>query len=314
MKTCKLMPAMLALALGLSLPGCGKPEKVELKLKWPTGSRALQTLDFQQTVDTFVPGRPAPIQQQMTLRQRYEVTFAKDLPDGGHQVELEFLGTQMTGRAGDTDLNFDTSQPGTGGPLGAAFQKLVGAKVALILDAGNEVQRIEGMDDIQRRKSGAADPAGILKSLFTEESFKQMMNDNRNLPDRPVRPGDSWPVRTEIVMGELGPVLLDYTYTLKSWEKRDQHRLARIQFTGTLATKAGKNLKIAGMDAALEGGKSAGETRFDLERGRFADMSATQDMKMYLTLPSQARGAAAGGTQIITNILNQVILAKEEAK
>src|ERR1035437_5642149 len=78
----------ICLALSLSWLGCKKSEPiikartppsgpVELKLKWPVGSRMVQNLDLKQTSETQVPGMPNPMKQDMTMGQRYARSVLK---------------------------------------------------------------------------------------------------------------------------------------------------------------------------------------------------------------------------------------------
>lgn len=317
----------ICLALSLSWLGCKKSEPiikagpppsgpVELKLKWPVGSRMVQNLDLKQTSETQVPGMPNPMKQDMTMGQRYARSVLKELPDGGHEVEMEFLSTRMSVTGGNqTAMAFDSSDKSSKtNPLAATFQKLAGAKVQFFLDASNEVGRIEGVDEFQQRMASGArnDPMGILKNLFSKDTFRNWMRENRSLPDKPVQPGDTWPVQMEIAMGELGTLLMDHTYTFKSWERRNEHNCARIEFDGTMKSMPGQNLKVSGMNVSIEGGKSSGETWFDLEQGMFVEATMNQDMTLVITVPNQGRGGPAGQNMTVTTILNQNITVKVE--
>lgn len=327
MKNRQIILIAVSLALSLTWVGCKKSEEkiiagpppsgpVELKLKWPVGRRMVQSLDFRQTSETLIPGMPAPMKQEMEMGQRYARSVLKEMPDGGHQVEMEFLSTRMSVAGGNqTMLSFDSSDRSSKtNPLAATFQKLAGAKVRFFLDASNEVWRIEGVEEFQKRAESSPqnDPMGILKNMYSSDSFQQWMNDNRSLPNKLVAPGDSWPVKLEIAMGDLGTMLMEQTYTFKAWERRNEHNCARIEFDGTVRSKAGQNMKIQGMTMSIEGGKSSGETWFDLEQGAFVDTTINQVLKMYITLPNQGRGTPAGRTQTATNIMSQVITVKLE--
>ena len=79
------------------------------------------------------------------------------------------------------------------------------------MSASNEVESIQGLDALQQRLAeiSANDPMGLVKSLVTEDYFKQLMDAGNNLPGHPVPPGDSWPVTLNIALGSMGEVFVD---------------------------------------------------------------------------------------------------------
>src|SRR5882724_6771372 len=104
----KLLLPLSALALVLAAAGCNKAGKLnkestaplptgpmELKLKWPQGEHVVQNMDMKTSTETAVPGQPEPMHQNMSMGQKYALTVLKADPDGGHEVEMEFLGARM---------------------------------------------------------------------------------------------------------------------------------------------------------------------------------------------------------------------------
>ncbi|MGD0350103.1 MAG: DUF6263 family protein [Verrucomicrobiota bacterium] len=324
---------LIATALALSLPwvGCKKSNNVpvttttrpsgpvELKLKWPVGRHMVYSLVVTQNSEVSVPGRARPIKQTMDMGQKYGLTVLKEREGGGREVEMEFLSTRMGLTSGEqTLLDFDStrkSSADTTNPAAVGLGKMVGARLRCLLNASNRVEAVEGVDDLRSRLSSDAnsDPTGILSSL-TEDYFKQMMDNGRNLPPKPVEPGDSWPVQSEIAMGNLGTMVMDYTFTFEHWEKHDGRYCARISFEGTIKSKVGQNLQIQGMSGSLEDSQSSGVTWFDLDMGMFVENNMKQDMKLLMTIPAQGRGnAPAGQSQTITDVMHQLVTVKLES-
>ena len=185
---------LIAAVLALSLPwvGCNKSGKlgtastftppsgpVELKLKWPQGERIVQDMDMKQNMELSMPGQPAPMKQDMTMGQEYGLTVLKETPDGGHEVEMEFLSARMgVAMGGKTVLDYDSAKKSSAdkaNPVADMFGKIVGSKIQYFLNASNEVERIEGVDElVNRLSSGAqADALAPLKStMFSEGSFQ----------------------------------------------------------------------------------------------------------------------------------------------
>jgi hypothetical protein len=330
------MLTIVTLALGLSWVGCNKSGKldttskfkapagpVELKLKWPVSQRIVLNMDMKQNMEIFMPNQPGSMKQDMTMGQKYALTVLKEDASGGHEVEMEFLSARMSMvMGGKTMLDYDSDKkPGSGktnpmaGPVAAMFQKIIGAKIQYSLDASNEVEKIEGVDELVDRLSsgGQADALAPLKStMFSKDHFKQMMSANRFMPPKAVQPGDTWPVKQSFEMGPLGTMVINFDCTFQNWEQRGKRTCARIEFQGTLKSTPSTNANPTGMSMSILDGNSSGVSWFDPELGITIDMTMNQDIKMAMTMPVNARGnaAAAARTQTMTNIMSQVITMK----
>jgi hypothetical protein len=319
------------LALSLSWMGCNKSGKlaepstyktpsgaVELKLKWPTGERIVQDLDMKQNMEMVVPGQPNPIKQDTAMGQEYGLTVLKETPDGGHELEMEFLSARLGVKMGDkTMMDFDSTKKAASdkpNQVADMFGKIVGSKIQLYLDASNEVQRVEGVDDLISRLSTGAQPAALasIKAMYTEGYFKQMMSANRFMPPKAVQPGDTWPVQIEFPMSTMGILVMDYTFTFASWEMHGKRNCARFEFQGTITTKPDPDAKPGGMSISILNGDSSGMSWFDPDLGKSIETVMNQDMKMVIKMPPNPRvtPAAAARLQNITNQMTQAITIK----
>ena len=253
MKTSKFV-CLILLAAGLTLAGCNRANHipitttrqptapVELKLNWPVGRHGVQSYDLTTTSETTVPGQAKPVSQEMTMGQSTGLTVTKALDGGKRELEMEYLSLRMkvtgTGRA----MEYNSAKKAAGDdPALSALGKMVGAKLHFILDAGNHVESVEGTEDLQNRLSPITqgDSTGSMKSLFSADVVKLMMDHARNLPDKAVQPGDTWPVHQEIPMDPLGTMVADYTFTLDGWEQYHGRWCAHIGIAGTLKTRPG---------------------------------------------------------------------------
>ena len=315
------------LALGLALVGCNKSGKldeastfktpagpVELKLKFPQGERIVQDLDLKQISSMSIPGQPAPTEQDSTVGMQYGLTVLQATPDGGHEVEMEFLSARMKTTVGSrTALNYDSTRkptPGKRNPLDGIYGKIVGSKIRFFLDATNGVERVEGVDDMMSRLQAGATPADLapLKSMFTEGYFKQLMQANQYMPSKPVQPGDTWPIQIEVPMGMIGNLQLNYEFTFKSWEMHGKRNCARLEFSGTIKSAPDTNASPTGMTINILGGDSSGTSWFDPEIGKTIDTTMNQDINMTIRLPASQLGlpGGAGQMQTLTNQVTQV--------
>jgi hypothetical protein len=315
------------LALSLTLVGCNKSGKlgesstfktpsgpVELKLKWPQGERIVQDMDMKQTSEISIPGQPAPTKQDTTMGMEYGLTVLLATPDGGREVEMEFLSARMkTTVAGRTRLDYDSTRKSTTGkpnPLDGIYGKIVGSKIRFFLDATNGVERIEGVDEMMNRLQAGATPADLapLKSIYTEGYFKQLMQANQYMPPKAVQPGDTWPVQIEVPVGMMGNLVLNYDFTLKSWEMHGKRNCARLEFSGTIKSTPDTNASPTGMSFNILGGDFSGISWFDPEIGMTIDTTMNQDINMVIRLPMNPGGnrGGAGQMQNLTNQMTQV--------
>jgi hypothetical protein len=324
---------LTATALALSLPwmGCNKSGKlnqtsaftppagaVELKLKWPQGERIVQDTDMKQNMELTMPGQPGPMKQDMTMGQEYGLTVLKATPDGGHELEMEFLSARLSSAMGGrTLLDYDSakkSPAGKANPAADIFGKIVGSKIRFFLNASNEVERLEGVDELVNRLTSGPDAGALalLKSMFSEGYFKQMMSQNRFLPPKAVQPSNTWPVHQEIPMGNLGTIVMDYDVTFQSWEMRGKRHCARLEFQGTTKSKPDPNSNPAGMSISSLDGTSSGVSWFDPELGLTIDTLMNQDIKMVMNMPMNPgrNPGDSGPMQSITNQMNQVMTSK----
>jgi hypothetical protein len=147
--------------------------------------------------------------------------------------------------------------------------------------------------------------------MFSEGYFKQMIDNSQYMPHKPVQPGDTWPVQLEIVMGPMGTLIMDYTFTFQKWEQLGKRTCARLEFRGTIKSKPDENAKPTGMTMAIQDGNSSGVSWFDPELGKTIETSLNQDMTMAMTVPVNVHGKTI--TQAMTNVMNQVITIKLES-
>jgi len=332
MKTSQLLNCAL-LALGLAVAGCNKGNQVvvstqnaptgpvNLVLKWPVGRHGIQTMDMKMTSEVSTPWTKQPVTQDMTLGQSSSLTVLREMDGGKRELQLEFLGTTMSmTQGGKSMLSYDSakSPAGDNNPAAATLGKMVGAKVGFVLDAANQVEMVEGVEDLAQRMTAAPgiDPSGMLKNMFSGDALKQQVDFARNLPGKPVQPGDTWPVERDYPMGPMGTMVMNFTFTLADWEKHDGRYCAKIDMDGTLTSKAGDSDGLPGMKLVVTDGKCSGESWFDLDEGMFVDGTLNQDMKLDITIknPMAARQPNAPATVTLNSNVHQEITTSFKLK
>jgi len=328
----KLLLITTLLAASLPWLGCNKSGKlndkstfktptgpVELKVKWSLHERVVQDLDMKMTMEMAIPGQPAPMKQDMTMGQAFGMTVLQATPDGGHEVEMDFISARMASKLGEKTLfDYDSEKKAPAdkaNPVADVFGKIVGTKIQFFLDASNAVERVEGVDALTARLTTGAQAEAMapIKGMYNEGYFKQMMSANQFLPPHAVQPGDTWPVRMEIPMATMGTMVMAYEVTLQSWEMHGKRNCARMEFQGTIQTKPDPAVKPGAMSISILEGNTSGVAWFDPDLGITIDTKMTQDLKMVIRVPMPARGAAAPQMQGITNQMSQVMTIKLES-
>jgi hypothetical protein len=242
-------------------------DAMEMKVKWQVGKRYLQRIEMNQDTDVTVPGTPQPMKQKTKQTQDISISAVKERDGGGLELLMEIVGEKLeSGMGGRTFLNFDSSQDlqkDAGNPAAAMLRKLVNARVTYLTDATGNIQKVEGFDEFMDRvTSGApAEMQALMKGMFTEDSVKQMGATAQGLPDKPVKVGDTWPVKTELNMGPMGVMVLNSTFTFKRWEQHDDRKCAVFESTGDVAAKSSGDSQPGSMN--IENGKTFGKIWFD---------------------------------------------------
>lgn len=324
---------LISSILALSVPGvgCNRSGKLaqhstftppsgpmELKLKWPIGERLVQDMDIKQTSELSLPGRPVAVRQDITLEQEYGLTVLAETPDGGREVEMEYLSARAGMTVGDMTLpNYDSAKKATAdkaNPVAKLFEKIIGSKVQFFLNTNHEVERIEGADALAARlaSAGRADELEGLKDLYSEGNLKQMMSANLFMPPKAVQPGAAWPVHIEFPMGTMGTMVVDDNFTFRNWEMHGERDCAHLEFQGTLTNKPDANANPDRMSVSITKGEVSGMSWFDPELGITIDTTMNLNLNMVITVPMHRRGnpGAAVRRQNIPDQMKQTIAIK----
>jgi serine/threonine protein kinase len=277
---------------------------VELKFKWPpVGERIVFDMETKRNGEHLIPGQPDSEKEYMTVEKKFGLTVLKAPPEGGHEVELEFLNIRFRiALGGERVLDYDSAQGSSASgtnSLTDLFGKAVGSKIRYFLNARDEVERMEGVDELQKRlSSGASAEASALSRIpFSESNLKEMMNGlHFFLPSRAVQPGDTWPFQMEMAMSPFGTVSRDYTVTFQNWEPHWNRNCARLEIRSTVKTKPDPNSNPTGTSVSSFEGTSSGVSWFDPELGMIIETVGNDDMKMVINMPLNPKGnpGAAG--------------------
>jgi hypothetical protein len=323
---------IFALAAGFVWGGCNKAGKlgeqskekapptgpVQLVQKWTDGEQIVKHIDMKMNMVINVPNLPNPVNQDVTLTEKYSLAVSK--PDsGGGKVEMEFLSLRMESLQGgrtnftyDTDVKADVPKDPAAAAIAQGLQSMIGIKLDFFLNATNGIDRIEGVDTMMDRlnSGGPAMNNSGIKNMFNQGTLQQMVGESDYLPPQPVQPGDQWPIQTDVDLGEMGTLTVSNNITFAQWEKHGPRLCARLEFDGTYQGKPSGNPNPTGMSMAIQGGTTSGTCWFDPELGTIIDSDAQQDLTMTLTIPMPPRGGGQPTPQTMRMAMHQILNVK----
>lgn len=286
---------------------------VTMRLKWQPGRQYDQEMTMAQTSKMSEPGVAQTVDQTMNMIQRYSITALRTTTNGGMELELKFTGQQVNGTFnGRTVLDFDSARPESQdgkNPAAPLFRKMIGVRIKYVLDANGKVVQIEGLQDALKQMS-AGDPQAeaLMKGLLSEETIKQWVERGEGLPGKPVKVGDSWPVKIELKNAQAGTVKMEMTYTFKGWQEHDGHKCALLDFTGTITSHPGASSTNA-PQITMDNGKISGKTWFDPDQGMVLETTSEQG----LTLKTSAGGKGLN-SQMRQNVSTRLLKISEAPK
>jgi hypothetical protein len=237
----------------------------EMKIKWPAGEKYYWQIDIEQESQMNNDGQASPSKQAMNTTQEFTISAAKELDHGEQELELEFLPTPAEASGG-------ASRPDPG----AFWKQMAGARLRYLTDASGKVKTVKGGEEIEERMMSNQPPQvrALFKVMFSQENWKLYCSFAELMPEGPVKIGDAWPVKAEIV-SPIGALVLNSTYRFTQWETRNGYRCMKLEQTGDVIPKPVAN---SPMSLKVEDGRISGQTWFDPALGMIVDSIAEQTM------------------------------------
>jgi serine/threonine protein kinase len=290
---------------------------VELKMKWAPGAHYVNDFDLKQNMAILLQGRSNTVDEAIDIGGQIAVTVLRETSGGGHELEAEFLNARMGINLGDQAiLDFNSAnQSATDHTNGVAgvFGKIVGSKLRYFLNASNDVERVEGVDELVQNIQSVpeTDPlTGDIKKMFGATLFQQVTNSVSVLPRKAVQPGDTWTSHREIAMPGTGVEDWDYKIVFQSWEMHENHRCARLELQGTMKVKPDPNSNRDETTYRSRDGITGGVVWFDPELGQVVEANSKNDVNVDKQ-PRNPTGAT-GQSQTITTQRHQVTTIRLE--
>jgi len=291
-----------------SSPGANQSgEAFELKAKWPVGNKYTYRLDLEQKTKMQIPGMAAPMQQDVNMAQTYSLAVVKERPSDGRELELQFVAMEMDINMGGMNMSFDSKtddkDSAANNPFLAPYRKIMGSKLRMFVDGKGKLESIENLDEWQNTVLDGSSPQaeGMIRSTFSPEYFRQLVETAKGMPERPVKIGESWPFKTEVPTGTVGTITLDMKVTLKGFEQHENHHCAALQSSGKINGKLGTPGPMG--NTSIEQGTVNGTMWFDAELGAVVGVKSDQEMKLKIEPPA---GAPIGGKTLSGDVMQKI--------
>jgi hypothetical protein len=280
---------------------------IELRQKWPSGLRIVRQTELTQKMEIYTPGRAEPAKRELSLTSQYALSAVKELPTGAREVELQYLSFRLEVDSGERLLRYDSAQGSATGQSEIAhmFKTIIGAKVRYFLTPENQLERMEGVDELVKRLNvfqGAKLKPGMtwdnqaldkvihritysaqqpddgtawgLRKMFNEDHFKYKVDssDFSFFPGKAVQPGDTWALsrnsrKTKRSLFSVN-MTRQFTVAFRSWEMHADRLCVRLDFHGTEKTNAEAESAGAKAINPITEGTFTGVIWFDPESGR----------------------------------------------
>jgi RNA polymerase sigma factor (sigma-70 family) len=257
--------------------------------KWVAGKKYEFHAEVNHSAKTKSPGQSPPMEEGWKWTQDFNASPLKQFPEGGWQVELEFMNETMDASlAGSSTLSFDSAQSeaGTTNNPWVILGALVGVRLEYFTDAEGKVQMVEGMKELTNRIAaiGTQEQRKLFNDLFGGDKLKDYLAIADWMPNRIVKVGESWSVKTDVA-NPIGMLVVNKKFTFKNWEQHGDHKCAHIEGTGSISSKSVST--ASGAMVKIESGKISDEIWFDPEFGMLAEVQNNEDYIVKITTRTQ---------------------------
>jgi len=241
----------------------------DIRDKWIVGTKFGMHMEFTQQAKTKAPNQSQPAAQDLKWTQDFNVMALKGLPEGGWQVELEFMGeTLEESKGGHVTLSFDSAQDqgvNKSNPF-TILSALIGLRLEYFIAADGTVQRVEGLNELTNHIAAVGTP--VQRQLFNDmlggDELKNILSGEEWLPNRVVKVGESWSTKMDVA-NAIGLLGANMKFTFKNWERHGDRECVHIEGTGNVVSKSVST--ASGAMVEIEKATLSQELWFDPELG-----------------------------------------------
>jgi hypothetical protein len=239
-------------------------------LRWKLKSGDAFTVEIDQHTDSQVgfSGKLAKTQIELKLKLAWKVTAASNsgftIRQNVEQI-YEKITTQDMGVI-EYDSAATARAPGQARELAESIKPLVGAEFELIMTARGEITSATPVNEVAKALLAAA--GKINQEAASQEGLQQMLRRPLMiLPEKEVKPGDSWTVSSDRATA-AGPLTLETTYRLESIDEKSVAKIAM-----TAKAQAGPGSKTT-----IKDHQHSGTILFSVSDGRTLEIEQKQKL------------------------------------
>jgi hypothetical protein len=299
-------------ALGLVAAAASSvAQEVSLRYRWTKGEET-RTRVTQQASTTFsstsIPGGPGNGSVESSMSQVFRTIVEDVAADGTATLQQVIESVRMEFNAPGGKIEFDSaskdSDPTAANPLSKAmsdaYSAMIGQPLTMVISPRGTVQKIEGMARLMERVLNAQPQDRIaldvldgFRNTFSDDTARDMLGwGTAPLPDRSLRPGDTWEDNLSATVPMLGATTTFRTWTLEGVETRGGISLARLSAKLAIRADPSAPPPALGVPVATQTGESTGESElfFDIARGRVQRVTTALTQPMTMSRPAPNGG------------------------
>lgn len=275
--------AALALA-ALIAPAFAQDAGTKLEWKLEPNKTFYQTMTT--TTDQTMKVMGSDIKQKQEQTFYFSWTPVKKNDDGSWEIKQKIEGVKMRIEIGGQPIEYDSTKEGqqTSTALSEFFKQLVGSEFTLTVDKNFKVTKIEGRDAFLKKLTGAnPQMEALLKQILSEDALKEMADPTfAAIPNKEVKPNESWEKKSTLNMGPIGTYENNYKYT---FEGKKENNKPTIKVETTLKyTPPADNVQSGGLpfkikSATLASKNAGGTITFNPDSGRVEDSNMKVEME-----------------------------------
>ncbi|MGQ0636090.1 MAG: DUF6263 family protein [Planctomycetaceae bacterium] len=275
----------------LASPLARADDAVLLRYKFTKGDsqhyRSTQELKQSQTFSPEVKIETAMSGDTIATRTVTEVSAEGKATIKNKPVRLKMT-AEITG-VGKFEFDSQSTERDTASMLGGAltplYEKLSGAELEIVVNKLGNVLSTKGyaelVADIIKDNPLAAQfgAQGSDESAMLSEQEAYLI-----LPEKPVKPGDTWEVPYEFEVPKLGKFRGKNSYKFEAYDMVGTRKTARINATSELTLNLDINQPEAKVTGTMSTTGSSGSVQFDPEAGRILSKKSNLSMVGQLTV------------------------------
>ena len=267
-------------------------QELALKYTWPKGEELRYTFTTESTV--AMSGLPGVGDMTVgnTIVQVHQMTGDSVAADGVATVRMRIEAIKMTSSTPMGSVNYDSAAPATAtdstaAMLASVYGPMIGANLTATMAPNGVVRTLEGMAKLKETAQAVQQATAGLglggADLLSDEAMKSTYRNFGSLPDKPVKPGDTW--KSEVTIpNPLGAQTVSSTFTAKGVEKLDGRDVVRIGVVEVIKTAPGGTM--GPMSVQVGDGTSQGDVLFNAKLGRLERCTIDTAIPMSMNLPS----------------------------